>query len=59
VPADLVLDFRFNDAERDCSTVLALQNGSKNVKAWFRRAQARIELGKHGDAKEGQQYIYL
>ncbi|CAE6398648.1 unnamed protein product [Rhizoctonia solani] len=37
------------DAERDCTTVLKLQ--SNNVKALFRRAQARVALGKLSDAR--------
>ncbi|KDN41707.1 hypothetical protein RSAG8_07238, partial [Rhizoctonia solani AG-8 WAC10335] len=37
------------DAERDCTTVLKLQ--SKNVKALFRRAQARVALGKLPEAR--------
>ncbi|KAF8490446.1 hypothetical protein F5888DRAFT_1741290 [Russula emetica] len=36
------------DAERDCTTVLGLSN--KNVKALFRRAQARTALQKLGEA---------
>ncbi|KAG8686964.1 hypothetical protein FRC09_013818, partial [Ceratobasidium sp. 395] len=36
-------------AERDCSTVLKLQ--PTNVKAMFRRAQARIGLGNFSDAR--------
>ncbi|KAI0271198.1 hypothetical protein BGY98DRAFT_937076 [Russula aff. rugulosa BPL654] len=36
------------DAERDCTTVLVLSN--KNVKALFRRAQARTALQKLGEA---------
>ncbi|KAJ6541939.1 hypothetical protein B0H19DRAFT_1175283 [Mycena capillaripes] len=37
------------DAERDCSTVLTLSKG--NVKALFRRAQARIGMGKLSEAQ--------
>ncbi|KAJ6601386.1 hypothetical protein DFH09DRAFT_1355547 [Mycena vulgaris] len=37
------------DAERDCSTVLALSKG--NVKALFRRAQARVAMGKLSEAQ--------
>ncbi|KAG9080939.1 hypothetical protein FS749_007849 [Ceratobasidium sp. UAMH 11750] len=37
------------DAERDCSTVLKLQ--PNNVKAMFRRAQARVGLGKLTEAR--------
>ncbi|KAJ7016835.1 hypothetical protein C8F04DRAFT_1159197 [Mycena alexandri] len=37
------------DAERDCSTVLSLSNG--NVKALFRRAQARLAMGKLSEAQ--------
>ncbi|KAG9044160.1 hypothetical protein FS837_008712 [Tulasnella sp. UAMH 9824] len=41
------------DAERDCSTVLGLPSGKNNVKALFRRYQARMALGKKGDAERG------
>ncbi|KAG8713712.1 hypothetical protein FRC11_011317 [Ceratobasidium sp. 423] len=37
------------DAERDCTTVLKLQ--ANNVKALFRRAQARVALGKLPEAR--------
>ncbi|CAE6459177.1 unnamed protein product [Rhizoctonia solani] len=37
------------DAERDCSITLKLQ--PNNVKALFRRAQARVALGKLSDAR--------
>ncbi|KAF8755185.1 Rna polymerase ii-associated protein 3 [Rhizoctonia solani] len=37
------------DAERDCTLVLKLQEN--NVKALFRRAQARVALGKLQDAR--------
>ncbi|KAJ7665318.1 hypothetical protein DFH06DRAFT_1323710 [Mycena polygramma] len=37
------------DAERDCSTVLALSKG--NAKAHFRRAQARVTMGKLSEAQ--------
>ncbi|KAJ6486194.1 hypothetical protein C8R47DRAFT_1278683 [Mycena vitilis] len=37
------------DAERDCSTVLALSKG--NVKGLFRRAQARVAMGKLPEAQ--------
>ncbi|KAF8607062.1 TPR-like protein, partial [Ceratobasidium sp. AG-I] len=40
------------DAERDCSTVLKLQ--ANNVKAMFRRAQARVALGKLSGARAGK-----
>ena len=42
---------RNTDAERDCSTVLGLKPG--HVKALYRRAQARIELQKRVEAKQG------
>jgi hypothetical protein len=42
---------RNEDAERDCTTVLGLSN--KNVKALFRRAQARTALQKLGEAHNG------
>ncbi|KAJ7651469.1 hypothetical protein DFH06DRAFT_1094467 [Mycena polygramma] len=37
------------DAERDCSTVLALSKN--NVKGLFRRAQARVAMGKLSEAQ--------
>ncbi|CAE6432871.1 unnamed protein product [Rhizoctonia solani] len=40
---------RNEDAERDCTTVLKLQ--ANNVKALFRRAQARVGLGKLPEAR--------
>ncbi|KAG9019752.1 hypothetical protein FRB90_009622 [Tulasnella sp. 427] len=40
------------DAERDCSTVLALAAGKNNVKALFRRFQARMALGRRADAEQ-------
>ncbi|THH14016.1 hypothetical protein EW146_g6278 [Bondarzewia mesenterica] len=40
------------DAERDCGKVLSLS--PKNVKALFRRAQARIELQKLAEARQGE-----
>ncbi|KAJ3575668.1 hypothetical protein NP233_g949 [Leucocoprinus birnbaumii] len=40
---------KYEDAERDCSTVLNLS--SKNVKAFFRRGQARSGLGHLVDAQ--------
>ncbi|KAH9173573.1 hypothetical protein EDB89DRAFT_2113858 [Lactarius sanguifluus] len=43
------------DAERDCSTVLNLSN-NKNVKAFFRRAQARVSLQKLGEAHNDLQW---
>jgi len=43
---------RNEDAERDCTTVLGLSN-NKNVKALFRRAQARVALQKFGEAHNG------
>lgn len=42
---------RNEDAERDCTTVLRMNPG--NVKALFRRAQARIGNGKLGEAEQG------
>ncbi|KAF8333596.1 uncharacterized protein EI90DRAFT_2916172 [Cantharellus anzutake] len=41
---------KHEDAERDSGTVLSLTN-DKNVKAWFRRAQARSGLGKYSEAR--------
>ncbi|KAH9993854.1 hypothetical protein BJV77DRAFT_997204 [Russula vinacea] len=43
------------DAERDCSTVLRLSN-NRNVKAFFRRAQARAALEKLGEAHNDLQW---
>lgn len=37
---------RWQDVVRDCNTVLALPNQSKNIKALFRRSLARSELGE-------------
>ena len=42
---------RFADAERDCTTSLALDG--KQTKAWFRRAIARRGLGQYTHAREG------
>ncbi|KII90798.1 hypothetical protein PLICRDRAFT_39384 [Plicaturopsis crispa FD-325 SS-3] len=39
---------KYEDAERDCTTVLTLS--SSNVKALFRRAQARVGLVKYTEA---------
>jgi len=50
--AYLKLD-KFQDAERDCTTALRLSPGSKNVKALFRRGQARMGLGRLEDAEKG------
>lgn len=46
--------FRNEDAERDCTTVLT--SNASNVKALFRRGQARMEQNKHGDAQHGTQF---
>ncbi|KAF9523899.1 hypothetical protein CPB83DRAFT_774755, partial [Crepidotus variabilis] len=40
------------DAERDCTSSLDLSKS--NIKALFRRAQARIALGKHLEARKGK-----
>jgi len=42
---------RNEDAERDCTTVLGLSR--TNLKALYRRAQARIALQKLGEAHNG------
>lgn len=42
---------RYEGAERDCTTVLSLSKS--NVKALFRRGQARISMGKLLEAQEG------
>jgi hypothetical protein len=49
--------FRNEDAERDCTSVLKLQ--AKNVKALFRRAQARVVLGKLQDARAGPPQFHM
>jgi hypothetical protein len=46
---------RNEDAERDCTTVLGLSK--TNVKALYRRAQARIALQKLGEAHNGAQLL--
>jgi len=43
---------RNEDAERDCTTVIKLN--ASNVKALFRRGQARIALNKLSDAQKGE-----
>ncbi|KAF9453106.1 hypothetical protein P691DRAFT_755755 [Macrolepiota fuliginosa MF-IS2] len=40
---------KYEDAERDCNTVLGLS--AKNVKAQFRRGQAKVGLGKFIEAQ--------
>ncbi|KAI9449906.1 hypothetical protein BJY52DRAFT_1305637 [Lactarius psammicola] len=45
---------KYEDAERDCTAVLNLSN--KNVKAFFRRAQARVSLQKLGEAHNDLQW---
>ncbi|OCF33144.1 hypothetical protein I316_05189 [Kwoniella heveanensis BCC8398] len=47
--AFLKLD-KFNDAERDCTTVLSLEKGRNNVKALYRRSLARKGLSDHTGA---------
>jgi hypothetical protein len=42
---------RNEDAERDCNTVLNLS--PNNVKALFRRGQARVGMGKLLEAQKG------
>lgn len=45
--------FRRNeDAERDCTAVLALS--AFNAKALFRRGQARVGLGRLNEAEQGE-----
>ena len=43
---------RNEDAERDCARVIELDG--RNVKAWFRRGQAREGLARLDDAKKGR-----
>ena len=42
---------RYEDAEKDCCLALALDDSY--VKAYFRRATARVKLGKLEEAKLG------
>lgn len=42
---------RNEDAERDCDATLKVD--TKNIKAWFRRGQARAGQEKYEGAKEG------
>ena len=51
-----MLPSRNQDAERDCSRVLALD--AQNVKAMFRRGQARVRLQKLADARDGRSLFY-
>lgn len=46
---------RYEDAQRDCSLVLDLKPG--HVKALYRRAQARTELGNLSAAQKGAPLI--
>ncbi|KIJ54858.1 hypothetical protein M422DRAFT_240946 [Sphaerobolus stellatus SS14] len=41
---------KYQDAERDCTTVLNLD--ARNVKAYFRRAQARVGLQRYPEAEK-------
>ena len=43
---------RNQDAERDCTKALELNN--KNVKALFRRSQARVGMGKFDESLKGE-----
>jgi len=42
---------RYEDAERDCTTVIGLD--ASNVKALFRRGQARVGTGNFLEAQNG------
>ncbi|PPQ86328.1 hypothetical protein CVT25_005629 [Psilocybe cyanescens] len=44
---------KYEDTERDCNTVLALSSPKSNVKALFRRGQARVGMGKLLEAQKG------
>lgn len=46
---------RNEDAERDCTTTLKLD--AKNVKAWFRRGQARAGMGRIAAALDGESSV--
>ncbi|KAF8968965.1 hypothetical protein BDZ97DRAFT_1965981 [Flammula alnicola] len=48
---------KYEDAERDCTTVLSLS--PKNVKALFRRGQARIGMGKLLEAQRDMTDVLL
>lgn len=50
----LIAYSRYEDAERDCTTTLDIDQ--KNVKAMYRRAQAREALGKRVEAQLGMTY---
>lgn len=52
-----MLLYRFTEAEEDCSLALALD--SSYVKAYYRRATARVKLGKLQEAKLGNGYILM
>ena len=43
--------FRYEDAERDCTTAIGLS--ASNVKAQFRRGQARVGTGNFLEAQKG------
>ena len=47
----LVYSCRYGEAEKDCSLALALDDSY--IKAYYRRATARLKLGKLEDAKLG------
>jgi hypothetical protein len=49
------LTCRNEDAERDCSAVLTLSKS--NAKGLFRRAQARVGMGKLSEAQEGVWFL--
>ena len=48
---------RNEDAERDCTRVLELSSG--NVKALFRRSQARTGMGNLTEAQQGVYNTFL
>jgi len=54
---EIELTSRYEDAEKDCSTVLSLS--IQNVKAYFRRGQARVSLGRFIEAQRGVFSIFL
>ncbi len=47
---------RYEDAERDCSAVLDLS--PRNVKAYFRRGQAKVGLRRFIEAQRGEFFLW-
>lgn len=47
---------RYHDAERDCTSALALPKGKNNIKALYRRGLARKGMRKVEGALSGSYY---